>query len=206
MNWLCIPGWATTPEIFNDIIPANIPFERFDFNFFNNKDFNTGQYIKTEGIICFSQGSLTALQIAQKSDIKRIIFIGGFTFFPGHDVKTGKLRKMKINLMIRGLKKNREKTLNDFYIEADLPLKAPTTFNVTNLIHGLELLRDCDMSHALTEIDSEIETIHAREDKIIPESLHKIQFKNARHYRLKGNHGSFLSQPDELKQILTEIL
>jgi len=202
MKWLCIPGWATDPDIFSEIPPSNHDFQKLDFNFFNDQDFPDCEELNADGIICYSLGSLIALQIMERKNIQKAIFIGGFTFFPGDDKK----RKLKISLMIRGLKKNPEKTLADFYAEAGLPQKSFTKINVTNLIHGLELLRDCDMSHALRNTNSEIYTIHGDQDSIVPEEQNRMQFKNNKHFSLNGNHAIILSKSNEIKKIISEII
>ena len=134
--------------------------------------------------------------------IQKVILIGGFTYFPGED----KRRKLKISLMIRGLKKNPEKVLTDFYKEAELPEQSHDKINVNNLIRGLELLRDCDMSHALLNNDTKLYTIHGDQDSIVPEELNRMQFKDSKHFSLEGNHSIILTKAKEIKKIISEII
>lgn len=202
MKWLCIPGWATGPGIFSNLLPKNTALKAIDLNFFNNEPFPKCDDSDPEGIICYSLGSLIALKLIEKRKTKKVIFIGGFSFFPGNDKK----RSLKINLMIRGLKKTPEKVLADFYEEAGLPLTTHTKININNLIHGLELLRDCDMSHALYNSDTEIFTIHGAQDSIVPEELNRMQFKESKHYSIEGNHSIILTKADEIKKIISEII
>ena len=205
MKWLCIPGWATGTDIFEDIIPDEASCDVVELNFFNNDDFPENITDGYQGIICYSLGSLLALGV---SNIKKIIFIGGFSFFPGVEAREAKMRKMKINLMIRGLKKNPEKTLEDFYTEAGLEVNVRKNLNVNNLIHGLELLRDCDMSHALCNTDAEIFTIHGKDDVIVPEELNRMQFTTIvkERFLIDGNHGIIQSQSPQIKKLLSEII
>ena len=202
MNWLCIPGWGTEPDIFNKIIPEGTQAETLDLNFFNEEDFPDTSQKKVDGVICYSLGSLIGLELMELTSIKKAIFIGGFSFFPGEDKK----RKLKINLMIRGLKKDPAKVLDDFYSEAGLPNLAGKEINVNNLIHGLELLRDCDMSHALCNNKSEIYTIHGDQDSIVPEKLNRMQFKESKHFSIEGQHSIILTQSNEVKKIISEII
>ena len=118
------------------------------------------------------------------------------------------MRKMKINLMLRGLKRDPAKVIGDFYTEAGLKQSIEKTLNVNNLIHGLELLRDCDMSHALCNTEAEIITIHGKDDVIVPEELNRMQFTNTEkeRYTLDGNHGIIQSKSPEIKKILSEIV
>lgn len=206
MDWLCIPGWATTPDMFTNVMPEKSSFKTVDFNFFNDLAYPGELQANVQGIVCFSLGSLAALQLTTKIKIKKIVFLGGFTYFPGMQEKSARRRQMKINLMIREMKKNPLKVLNDFYQEAGLPAKKMTKMNTINLIHGLELLRDCDMSHVLAVTNSEVVTIHAKEDKIIPLEIHNKQFMSGKHFLIEGNHGTFLSNPDKVKQILREVV
>ena len=208
MKWLCIPGWATPPAIFNDLIPNKHQFHTLDLNFFNKDPFPEISLEGYEGLICYSLGSLLTLNSLEKSSLKKIVFIGGFTHFPGKDPKGSKLRKMKINLMLRGLKRDPAKVIGDFYTEAGLKQSIEKTLNVNNLIHGLELLRDCDMSHALCNTEAEIITIHGKDDVIVPEELNRMQFTNTEkeRYTLDGNHGIIQSKSPEIKKILSEIV
>ena len=208
MKWLAIPGWATSPDIFDLILPENLNVECVDLNFYEQPEFPDIKINEFDGIICYSLGSLLALKNIEESNIKKIIFIGGFTSFPGSDAKQSKLRKMKVKLMIRGLKKDPEKILRDFSEEAGLNFTEKATINVNNLIHGLELLRDCDMSHALYKTEAEIFTIHGKDDVIVPEELNDMQFKEkvSQKYILDGNHGIIQNSSEEIKKILSEII
>ena len=206
MSWLAIPGWATRPDIFSEILPENLDFELANLNFDNDGSFPEIKNKHYDGIICYSLGSLIALKAALKNSPEKIIFISGFTFFPGFDAIEARKRKMKINLMIKGLKRDAAKTLTDFYSEAGLTTKPSTANNVINLIHGLELLRDCDMSHALKNNVSKIFTIHGKNDSIVPEEMNRMQFNNVNHISLAGDHGIIQSKNEEIKKILSEII
>lgn len=206
MSWLAIPGWATNPGIFSDILPENLDLELANLNFDNDGKFPEIKNIKYEGIICYSLGSILALGTLLKNAPEKIIFISGFTYFPGFDDLEARKRKMKINLMIKGLKKDAARTLTDFYSEAGLTVKSSTANNVINLIHGLELLRDCDMSHALKNTESKIFTIHGKNDSIVPEEMNRMQFNNENHISLTGDHGIIQSKSEEIKKILSEII
>lgn len=206
MSWLAIPGWATQPDIFSDILPENLDIEIINLNFDQEREFPEIKNKKHDGIICFSLGSLLALEAVQKNEAEKIVFISGFTHFPGFDKMTSRKRKMKINLMIKGLKRDSAKTLADFYSEAGLSIEPSTFNNVTNLIHGLELLRDCDMSHALKNTEAKIFTIHGKNDSIVPEELNRMQFNNETHFSLSGDHGIIQSKSEEIKKILSEII
>ena len=202
MKCLCIPGWATSPDIFSDLLPDNLISEEVDFNFFNDLGFPENEEKEIDTILCYSLGSLYALTLMERVKIQKVILIGGFTYFPGED----KRRKLKISLMIRGLKKNPEKVLTDFYKEAELPEQSHDKINVNNLIRGLELLRDCDMSHALLNNDTKLYTIHGDQDSIVPEELNRMQFKDSKHFSLEGNHSIILTKAKEIKKIISEII
>ena len=202
MKYLCIPGWATNPDIFSDILPDKLISEAIDFNFFNDLDFPHEKEDKNiDTVICYSLGSLYALELIGKAKVQKVILIGGFTYFPGDDKK----RKLKINLMIRGLKQKPEKVLAEFYKEAGLPQQKHDKINVNNLIRGLELLRDCDMSHALLNNETKLYTIHGDQDSIVPEELNRMQFKNSKHFSLEGDHSIILTKAEEIKKIISEI-
>ena len=208
MNWLCIPGWATSPDIFDSILPTELNIDRIDLNFFNKTEFPKLEIPSHDCIICYSLGSLLALRSMNINNVKKIIFIGGFSSFLGSDLKQAKLRKIKISLMIRGLKKDPSKVLKDFYNEAGLNFNKKPTININNLIHGLELLRDCDMYQELCETEAEIFTIHGKGDVIVPEELNRMQFKDkvSQRYVLDGGHGIIESRSDEIQKILSEII
>lgn len=208
MSWLCIPGWATSPDIFDPILPADLNIDRVDLNFFSEGEFTKVTKSHYDCVICYSLGSLLALKLMNINDVKKIIFIGGFSSFLGSDIKQAKLRKIKISLMIRGLKKAPSKVLKDFYTEAELNFNEKPTINVNNLIHGLELLRDCDMYQELCNTEAEIFTIHGKDDVIVPEELNRMQFeeKVSQRYILDGNHGIIESSSAEIQKILSEII
>ncbi|NQZ59824.1 MAG: hypothetical protein HRT88_20420 [Lentisphaeraceae bacterium] len=82
MKWICLPGWATEPQLLSDLLPESAEKIEIDFNFFHDEAFpavnEIQQHIPDEdyGIICFSMGTLFALELCKIKQPKhrRIFF------------------------------------------------------------------------------------------------------------------------------------
>ena len=80
MKWICLPGWATEPQLLSDLLPESAEKIEIDFNFFHDEAFpavnEIQQHIPDEdyGIICFSMGTLFALELCKIKQPKPLLF------------------------------------------------------------------------------------------------------------------------------------
>ena len=211
MKWIGLPGWATNKNILSSLIPDN-QIELVDYNFYSEKDFpsinQVASLISGEeyGIICYSMGSLLALELSQIKKPKLIISMGGFCHFPGYD-QNSKRRRLIIMQMLKGLKRDPAKTISDFNLKAGLTSLPQEYLNVNNLSKGLELLKDGDMSQALkSELD--IISICAKEDEIVPDYISKQLLQGPGKRKavfVSGNHG-FVQNQENIQEIIKQEL
>ena len=205
MKWLCFSGWAVEPGLLKSIAPADDVIE-VDYNFFKEGAFpEIEQVIPKEpySILCYSMGTLHALEAALLFPPQEIVSIAGFASFAGFG-KDAKKRRLLILQMIKGLKKSSEKTVNDFRRKAGLNNFNTSMFNTDNLIKGLELLKDCDMSQALNS-ELKLTLISSDNDEIVPAHISSQLLSGPGEKRLsilRGSHGAWQNNKEEIARII----
>ena len=133
-------------------------------------------------------GDLKALELSQNKLPHRIISICGFPSFCNDD----KRRKMQINLMLRGLKKDPLKVLNDFRSTAQLTKTEVQKWNLENLEKGLLSLRDLDFSNVSETRKLDILLIEGIQDAIVPDNISQRLLTgpgNRQSISVEGSHG-----------------
>ena len=204
MKWLCFPGWAQKSGKLSSTLKGTST--EVDYNFYSTGKFpSIKDHIPDEpySILCYSMGTLHALEASLLKKPERIVAIGGFAYFPGHGGET-RMRKLLIAKMIQGLKTRPEKTLKDFYLKAGLPEWSFQGYNTVNLSLGLELLKECDMSQAL-ERELNITLIASENDEIVPSHISQKLLEGPgqrENMSIPGNHGAWIENISEIRRIL----
>ena len=202
MKWLCFPGWAVEFGHLRAMAPEA---EEINYHFYSEGSFpEIENFIPSVpySILCYSMGTLHALKAAQISRPEKIVSIAGFAHFPGKG-DDAKRRKLLIMQMIRGLKSNPVKTVKDFSLKAGLEPPSCDEFNTNNLIKGLELLKDCDMSQALNN-NLNLTLISSDNDTIVPGHISKqlLSGEGCReHITIQGSHGAWQSKMEKIREI-----
>ena len=212
MNWISLPGWATDKSILTPLLPPEHSIEEIDFNFFNESPFPSVEHIASQlpesyGIICYSLGTLVALKLSKIKLPEQIICIGGFSHFPGTGALS-KRRKLQIRQMMKGIRIGAHKTVLDFCTQAQLKMPQYDYLNENNLLKGLELLKDCDMSQASESETLNIFSIYGNEDNIVPEVVsQQLMVGNGKRKMVKinGGHGIIHTHADTVKELIKGI-
>ncbi|MCM8530597.1 MAG: hypothetical protein NE330_05490, partial [Lentisphaeraceae bacterium] len=151
MKCLLIPGWATSPNIFEPYLDLFDSPIRYDWGFTENSNQSDDATIldqlreKDFAIVSFSMGCLKSLEFTKILPPSKLIFIGGFSKFCGIQKKAQ--RELQIDLMIKGLHNNPQKVLKRFYLGSQISnSQLSGELNLGNLIKGLEKLKNDDFS------------------------------------------------------------
>jgi hypothetical protein len=210
MNWLSLSGWAMEKCSLSSLLPQNSKVTEVDYHFFDDASFPDDRELEKfipEGpynIICYSMGTLTALKLCLIKKPEKMISICGFTHFPGCG-REAKRRKLNILQMIKGLKNNPTKTLEDFSIQAGLQLPELKFINQANLIKGLELLKDADTSLASQGVNIKLLSIYGNNDLIVPEAITDQMVPdhgNRQKVCLTGGHGIVQTHVNNIQELI----
>ena len=179
---ILFPGWGVKREEYSGMDVDEI----IDYGFFCEdqgpdlmdpdsclKDIKpTKPYI----LIAHSMGSLFVLRNSQLRDnAEAIIIIGGFAkFAESPDNPDGKA-VLEVSIMQKQLRRNPKLLLKSFnramaYPE-HLKIDIPEMCNVSQLHHGLELLKICDIRKDIESIKVPVKILHGAKDAIVSAKL-----------------------------------
>jgi hypothetical protein len=210
MNWLSLSGWAMEKSSLTDLLPRDSQVTEVDYHFFSNGLFPDKQDLESlipEGpysMVCYSMGTLSALELCGFKLPERLICISGFAHFPG-DGRDGKRRKLNILQMIKGIKNDSAKTLNDFTKQAGLKMPTPEFINEDNLIKGLELLKDGDMCLAAQNNNLKLLSIYGSEDRIVSKPINDQLMTDRGECQkvvLAGGHGIIQTHVNKIQDLI----
>ena len=210
MKWLLIPGWSTHPSIFSSYSKLFTDQVGYNWGFEESKnrtsDAEIAEILKDDySILCYSMGTLKALELSLTHKPKKIISIGGFASFCNNN----KRRAMHINLMLRGLKKDHKKILDDFAKNAQLSEPKSCKWNLSNLESGLISLRDDDFSTISKSSNLDILLIEGIQDAIVPNDISQklLNGPGSRNsVQIDGGHGMVETNVNEISRIISDNL
>ena len=163
----CIPGWATTKEIWNNLnLPKKEPIEWWN-----------SPPQKTDLCIGWSLGGQIALQMASLKQCRACVLIAT-TPRQLEDTNFVGAPPAILEGMAKGLQHDRAAVLNRFFLtnlypnkEADLHThlcQEAEKIETKTLLSGLSLLQTTDLRESLSTIDCPCLILHGTDDAITP--------------------------------------
>lgn len=212
MKLLLIPGWATSPDIFKPYLDLFGSTLLYDWGFTDNSIQSEDEKILDElrgeefGIISFSMGCLKALELSESLTPAKLTFIGGFSNFCGLENKTR--RQAQIDMMIKGLQSNPQKVLKRFYLGSQIgKSRLNGELNTSNLISGLEKLKNDDFSSISNSLKLENHLIQGIQDAIVPDDIYQtIINEQTIVHKIEGGHGMLDNNRESVRRLLSQIL
>lgn len=199
MKTLLFPGWASFENFYHKELIEDFIYD--DFFYDSNSEIN---------LIAWSMGTLKALEYIKTNKVNKLILMAPTANF----IKT--TDKELVNNMIEGIKTDRIKTLNSFY---KLNFSKNSDYldfineyeneinglNVTDLINGLEFLRDTNISNYSFENVKELYIITGKRDRVINEENSKEFITLGKHITYNLGH-NFIYRNKVLYELVRSIL
>ncbi len=218
---ILFPGWGVAKEEYAGLNPETV----IDYGFFKEEKSldlmepaswlleiqPTEPYI----LIGHSMGSLFVLRNSQLRDnAQAIIIIGGFAKFAESDNNPYGKSALEVNIMQRQLRRNPRLLMKSFYRTMFYPahqkVKISETLNISQLHHGLELLKICDIRKDLENIKVPVMIMNGKKDAIVSAKLaetlnDKIVGSSLMLFH-EGGHALPITNADEIADMVEEMI
>lgn len=197
MKTIIFPGWASFKSFY-----AKELLEDFFYDIsFQDEEVN---------VIAWSMGTLKALDYIKNTKVNKLILMAPTTEFLKEN------NPKLINSMIIGLKRNKEKTLKEFYNLCFSDLKLSEKFyeeyyeeinqmDTDSLIEGLKFLKNQKIDKLDFSKVKEVHIILGNKDKIIPIENNSEFLSFGKIYKFDLGH-NFIYKNDELSALVRSII
>ncbi|MES9681316.1 biotin biosynthesis protein BioH [Bacillus sp. AFS001701] len=233
---IMLPGWGMETSVFQTIREPLAEIVQLSFVEWRNVR-NLGDFkervketvYKTNEpvhILGWSLGSIAALEFAAENNeyVKGLILIGATSHFTSVIDHTIGWHPRVIERMKKQLKRNKEKTLSNFYeaMFSQSEKKEFLTFmnsvkhnfqgdDLDSLCTGLDYLVKTDVRESLSKIKANSLLIHGKEDTICPSEAssymkEQMNKKGKRYVLHNAGHIPFFTRSSECIQLMTQFL
>lgn len=218
---ILFPGWGVPKEEYTGFNVDTI----VDYGFFSedanidllNPDAWLAEMQTSEPyiLIAHSMGSLFVLRNSQLRDnAQAIVIISGFAKFAQSEDNPDGKPVIEAAMMQKQLRRNPQLLLKSFHRTMFSPekrspisgIKIPAMCNISQLHHGLELLKICDIRKDIGGIKTPVMILHGEKDGIVSAKLAETLHQKIPHSQLKlfpeAGHGLPLTHTYELLSLI----